>query len=183
MYALQDYVGEATVNRALQRLIELRAYETNPYATTLDFLNILREEAGSEHEEMIHDFFERIVLFDLGVTDAGAVQREDGRWVVDIEVEAHKFVADGDGAEREEAMDYMIDVAVFSGDPDQSPRASDHVLYMRKHRVDDTTIRLELTVDEEPGHVAIDPYQKLIDRDSGNNAFRIVRREARPPDE
>lgn len=174
MYALQDYVGEATVNRVMERLIDERAYSSDPYATTLDFLRILREEAGPEHEAMIHDFFERIVLFDLNVTSATASEREDGRWDLVLEIEAHKYEADGAGEQTEEDIDYMIDIGVFTENLDDAYEGNDHVLYMEKHRIDETTMRIELIVDEEPLYAGIDPYNKLIDRNSDDNLMPVT---------
>ena len=174
MYALQDYVGEETVNRTMQRLIAERAYSSDPYATTLDFLRILREEAGPEHEQMIHDFFERIVLFDLNVTSATASERTDGRWDLVLEVEAHKYEADGAGEQTEEDIDYMIDIGVFTENLDDTYEGSDHVLYMDKHRIDENTMRIELIVDEEPRYAGIDPYNKLIDRNSDDNLMPVT---------
>jgi ABC-type transport system involved in multi-copper enzyme maturation permease subunit len=178
MYALADYLGEETVNRTLRRLIDERAFQHAPYATTLDFLRLLREEAGPEWEGVIHDFFERIILFDLEVTSATATEREDGRWDVALEIEAHKFEADGAGEQTEEAIDYLIDIGVFTQDLDDAIEGSDHVLYMDKHRIDENTMRIELIVDEQPAFVGIDPYNKLIDRDSDDNlrAVEIVDR-------
>lgn len=174
MYALQDYIGEDTVNRALQRLIDERAFSSEPYATTLDFLRILREEAGPEWDSVITDFFERIILFDLQVTDATATQREDGRWDVVIDVEARKYEADGEGQQTEEDIDYLIDIGVFTRDLEGAIEGSDHVLYMEKHRVDENTMRFELIVDEEPLYVGIDPYNKLVDRNSDDNLSRVT---------
>ena len=174
MYALQDYLGEDVVNHVMARLIEERAYSSRPYATTLDFLRILREEAGPEHEQMIHDFFERIVLFDLKVTDATATQREDGGWDLVMDIEAHKFAADGEGVETEEDIDYMVDIGVFTRDLDGAIQGSDHVLYMDKHRINETTMRIELIVDQEPVYAGIDPYNKLIDRNSDDNLSRVT---------
>jgi len=174
MYALQDYVGEDVVNRAMQRLIAERAFQGEPYATTLDFLRLLREEAGPEHEAMIHDFFERIVLFDLNVTSATASERTDGRWDLVLEIEAHKFEADGAGEQTEEAIDYMIDIGVFTENLDDAYEGSDHVLYMDKHRINETTMRIELIVDEQPLYAGIDPYNKLIDRNSDDNLMPVT---------
>lgn len=174
MYALQDYVGEDTVNRALARLVEELAYSTDPYPTTLDFLRILREEAGPEHEQMIHDFFERIVVFDLEASSATATEREDGRWDVVLEIEAHKYEADGLGQQTEEDIDYMIDIGVFTTNLDDTYEGSDHVLYMEKYLINENTMRIELVVDEQPLYVGIDPYNKLVDRDSDDNLTRVT---------
>ena len=174
MYALQDYVGEAVVDRAMQRLLERYAFQSDPYPTTMSFLTLLREEAGPEHEQMIHDFFERIVLFDLKVTEATATEREDGRWDVVIDVESRKFSADGEGEQTEEDIDYMIDIGVFTAAVDDDFEGAEQVLYMNKHRINETTMRIELIVDEEPMYVGIDPYNKLIDRNSDDNLMRVT---------
>lgn len=175
MYALQDYLGEDTVNRVMRRLIDERAFQSEPYATTLDFLRLLREEAGPEWEGVIHDFFERIILFDLKVADDGATatRREDGRWDVTITVDAAKYVADGAGEQTEEPIDYLIDIGVFTRDLDGALEGSDHVLYLEKHRINENTMTFTFTVDEEPVFVGIDPYNKLIDRDSDDNLQRV----------
>lgn len=72
MYALKDYLGEERLNKVMQELIKLRAFKSDPYATTLDFLRLLREEAGPEYETLISDMFEKIILFDLKVSEAEA---------------------------------------------------------------------------------------------------------------
>jgi hypothetical protein len=173
MYALQDYLGEETVNRVLRRLIEERQYSGRPYATTLDFMRLLREEAGPEWEGVIQDFFERIVLFDLQVANAEAREREDGRWDVVIDVESRKFSADGQGEQTEEDIDYLIDIGVFTENLDDAYEGTDHVLFMEKRRINETTMRFALIVDEEPLYAGIDPYNKLIDRNSDDNLSRI----------
>ena len=113
-------------------------------------------------------------MFDLEAVSATASEREDGRWDVAIEIEAHKFEADGAGEQTEEDIDYMIDIGLFSENLDDAYEGSDHVLYMEKHRIDETTMRIELIVDEQPLYAGIDPYNKLIDRDSDDNLVRVT---------
>jgi len=173
MYALQDYLGEDVVNRTLARLIELRGFQGEPYATTLDFLRLLREEAGPEWDGLITDFFERIVLFDLSVTDAVVRPLEDGRYEVVLDVEARKFAAEGDGSQSEEPIDYLVDLGVFTRNLDGAIEGSNHVLHLEKHRVNETEMQFTLIVDQRPQWVGIDPYNKLIDRNSDDNLFRV----------
>ncbi len=171
MYALADYVGEDTVNRALSRLVSEFQYRSDPYPTTLDFLRILREETGPEYEQIIHDFFERIVLLDLSVDPDSAERREleDGRWETTFTVEARLFEADGEGNETEEPIDYQIDIGVFTDSPDSVREGSDHVLYLERRRIDQNEMTFTIITDEEPAYVGIDPYNKLIDRNSDDN--------------
>jgi len=48
------------------------------------------------------------------------------------------------------------------------------VLYLRKHRITDQETTLEIVVDEAPFEAGIDPYNKLIDRASGDNRRRVT---------
>jgi len=174
MYALQDYVGEDTVNAALSRLVAEFQYRSDPYPTTLDFLRILREEAGPEWDSLITDFFERIVLFDLEVSSAETRELEDGRWETTIVVAAQKFEADGQGEEVEEAIDYDIDIGLFTRGLDGAFEGTDHILYMQKHRINEAEVSITLVTDERPLFAGIDPYNKLIDRDSNDNLLRVT---------
>lgn len=169
MYALQDYLGEAVVNRALARLIDEFRYASAPYARSADFLRILREEAGPDHERIIHDFFERIVLFDLSVADAETRELEDGRFETTMNVEARLFEADGQGNETEEPIDYMIDIGLFTRSLDQALDGTDHILHFGRERINETEMRFTFITDERPIWVGIDPYSKLIDRDTDDN--------------
>ena len=85
-----------------------------------------------------------------------------------------KFSADGEGEQTEEDIDYMIDIGVFTAAVDDDFEGAEQVLYMNKHRINETTMRIELIVDEEPMYVGIDPYNKLIDRNSDDNLMRVT---------
>lgn len=169
MYALQDYLGEDVVNRALQRLVDEYQYVGDPYPTTLDFLRILREEADDRWDPLITDLFENITLYDLTASNATASQRSDGRWDVSFDITARKLYADGQGEETEAPLDLPIDIGVFSEDPEDVAEGDDHVLYFEKQPVETGERRVRLVVDEEPTHVGVDPYNKLVDRNSDDN--------------
>ena len=172
MYALQDYVGEDVVNRALARLVEEFQYQSNPYPTTLDFLRLLREEAGPEYEQIIHDFFERITMFDLSVTEAETRELDDGRFETTMSVEARFFEVDGEGNETEEPINYAIDIAAFSRGLDGALEGADHILYFERQPINENEMEFSFTTDIRPAWVGIDPYNKLIDRNSDDNLLR-----------
>jgi aminopeptidase N len=173
MYALQDYVGEDVVNRALARLIAEHGYQSDPYPRSTDFLRILREETGPEHEGLIEDLFEKIVLFDLKATELAVTERDDGRFDVRLTVEAQKLEADGDGNETEAEIDYLIDIGLFTQNPSEVAEGDEHVLLLEKRAVTSGTNVFEFTVDAAPEFGGVDPYNKLIDRLSGDNLISV----------
>jgi ABC-2 type transport system permease protein len=169
MYALQDYVGEDVVNRALAHLLREYAYASKPYPRSTDFLRILRAEAGPQHEALIADLFEKIVLFDLKATDLSVAKRSDGRFDVRLSVEAKKLEASGKGVETEVALDYAIDIGLFARHPDDVTDGDGHVVLLERRVVTAGKNVFELVLDTAPAFGGIDPYHKLIDRVSSDN--------------
>jgi len=173
MYWLREVVGEAVVNRAMQRLIGLYAFKPAPYPSSLDFLRLLREEAGPAHDALITDLFERIVLMDVRVADAQARRQADGRWALTLTVQAHKRVADGRGVETEEPLDEPFDVGVFTAEPGRPGFKAADVLLMQRQRLKSGEQRLTLLLDREPVFAGVDPYNMRIDRNSDDNVRRV----------
>ena len=174
MYATKDYLGEDAVNRALQNLITEAAYRYDPYPTSRDLLRNLRAQATTDiQQDIITDLFEQITLWDLK-TDAARVEaRDDGRFDVTLDIEATKFYADGEGRQEEVPLNLAIDIGVFSEDLDDVTEGDDHVLYFQKHDIVSGETSITITVDEMPAYAGIDPYNKLIDRNSDDNVEAV----------
>ncbi len=174
MYALKDYLGEERVNRALAALLAEKAYAFDPYPRSVDLLRHLKAVAETPAERaLISDLFERITLFDLKVTDAVVEPRNDGRFDVTITVRAKKLEADGKGRESERPLDMPIDIGVFTARPDDRDFGPDAVLHLAKHRITSGENTVRLVVDQRPAFVGVDPYVKLIDRNSDDNVRAV----------
>jgi ABC-2 type transport system permease protein len=162
------------VNRALARFLREYAYKTDPYPTSLEFLQLLRAEAGPAHDQLVTDLFEKITLWDLRVVSAEAAATDDGKWRVRIEVRARKLDADGNGAETEVPLEQPIDVGVFAADPAKSDFSANDVIALEKRPIKSGTQTLELVVARKPAFVGIDPYIKLISRDTTRNVVPVA---------
>ena len=173
MYASRDYLGEATVNSALRKLIESYAYSTSPYPTSRNLIDILRAEAGPEHDALIEDLFERITLYDLSVRTASAEQLPDGRFRTTIDLSVAKYYSDAAGQQVEVPLDIPVDVGLFLRSPADSRFTADDVIMLNKQAVLDGDSTLELIVDRMPAFAGIDPYNKLIDLNSNDNVLRV----------
>ena len=172
-YALKDAIGEDTLNRILAGFLDKWAFKGPPYPTTRDFLADLYAGTDQKHHPLIRDMFERIVFFDNRAVEATAKKRPDGKYAVTLKVHSAKLVADGKGKETEEPMDELVDIAVFSR-PASGKEEDEKVLYLQKHHITGADNTIELVVDEEPYEAGIDPYNKLVDRSSGDNRKRVT---------
>jgi ABC-2 type transport system permease protein len=169
LYALKDVIGEDVVNRVLAKLLRENGFKSDPYPTTLDFLALLRAEAGPAHEQLIVDLIEKITLWDLRVTESEASERPDGKWQVRMNVRAKKLYSAGNGEETEAPLDQPIDVGLFAADPDARAFSDKDVIALEKRPIKSGDQTIELVVDRKPAFVGVDPYLKLISRNTSNN--------------
>jgi len=169
LYALKDVIGEDAVNRVLARLLREYGFKSDPYPTTLDFLAMLRAEAGPAHEQLIVDLIEKITLWDLRVTESEASERPDGKWQVRMNVRAKKLYSAGNGEETEAPLDQSIDIGLFAADPDARAFSDKDVIALEKRPIKSGDQTVELVVDRKPAFVGVDPYLKLISRNTSNN--------------
>ena len=173
MYWLKEVVGEEKVDRALARMLAEHAFKAAPYSNTLDFLKILRAEAGPEHDALITDLFEKITLLDVKATNAKAVKRADGKYVVTFDVTAKKLYADGKGKETEAPLDEPFDIGVFSAEPGRPGYTAAAVQSFERRRITTGVQSVEVIVDQPPKFVGVDPYNKRIDRNSEDNVTKV----------
>lgn len=173
MWALKEEVGEAVVNRALQRLIEEFAFKPAPYPSSTDFLRLLRQEAGPAHEGFISDLFEKITLYDLKAVDARSVKRPDGRFDVSFTLEAKKFHADGKGVETEAPLSETFVIGAFTAEPGKKGYSADAVVALERRTLVSGRQDIRMVLDKEPRFIGVDPFNGRIDRNSNDNLVKV----------
>ena len=173
MYLLKEEVGIEVVDRTLRRLLAEFAFKPAPYANASDFLRVLREEAGPDHEQLITDLFERITLYDLKLETAESRKLADGRWQTTLSVQARKLYVDGQGKEAATPLDGNFEVGLFTAEPGKSDFTRKSVLKLERRTLRDGAQQIVLYSDAKPVYAGIDPYNKRIDRDSDDNVLAV----------
>jgi ABC-2 type transport system permease protein len=171
-YALRDYIGEQALNSALARYIRTVAFQQPPYTNTVEFMSSIRPAVPANLRYILHDMFETITLFENRVLDARARRRPDGRYDVDLTLAAKKVRANGQGVETAVPVDDWIDVGVFAEEK-KGRRTEEKPLYLEKHHITQPQTTLHLVVDRLPARAGIDPYNKLVDRNSDDNQKKV----------
>jgi hypothetical protein len=175
---LQELIGESTVNQALRNYLARFAFKPAPFPTSRDLVNELRALAGSDHQDLITDLFEKIVLYDVQLLEASAVQVSDG-YEVSMTVSARQFEANDQGEETEVPLRTWFDVALFphakSGLETQTP------LYLKKHELQSGVNAMTIRVAQRPGYASVDPFQKMSDRWPDNNGKPVRHTDAKQP--
>ena len=172
MMAIKDRLGEQRMNKALADFLAEFKYKSTPYPTTIDLMAYITQDATVGEKAFVSNLFEHITLYDLKTVNVEVTDRDDGKFDVAVTINAALMRADGQGLETEEAFEEMIDIGLFSADPEDLS-AENLVQYLEKHQIKSGENVINLVVDEKPKFVGVDPFVKLIDRDSADNIYRL----------
>lgn len=173
MYALQDYIGEDSVNAALKRFNKEWAFKEGKYPTSKDLIGYFREVTPDSLQYLIIDMFETITLFENKTTEATYEVMPDNTYKIEFTVNAVKYRADSLGNETSIPLKDWIDIGVFGKDED----GEDKLLYLQKHKIDAEEKSFTITVYQKPVKAGIDPINKLIDRNPDDNVKTLVKKE------
>lgn len=169
LYALADYIGEDVVNDAARALLERYRLRGPPYALASDLLDALRERTPEELRPLIYDFFEAVTSFDNRAKSAKVRRSDDGRYVLELTVEARKLQRwDEGGKQRMLPVDgpVLVDVGVV----DERGEA----VLLEKRWIRERPATFELVLDAPPQRAGIDPLLKLIDGNPDDNVIEVV---------
>lgn len=112
--------------------------------------------------------FKRIVVFDNSVKEWSYTKTNDGKFKIMATVACSKTRSDSVGKGKEVMPADWIDIGVFAKN-ESNQKMLGNCIYMKKIKMTAKEQKLELVVDKEPFMFGIDPYYKLIDKDTGNN--------------
>ena len=161
MYALQDYIGQERVDRALRRYLEAWKWRGPPYSTTADLVGFLRDETPPEYRYLIEDLFETITLYDNRATSATIKQTPDGYYDVTLKLVTRKFRSDERGEQTELDFADYLDVGALDADG--------NALFIERRKLPKGASEQRFRLRERPSKVGVDPLNKLIDRQSDDN--------------
>jgi ABC-2 type transport system permease protein len=173
-YALQDYIGEDTLNRMLKQFLIDKGYQQPPYTTSREFMDALGRAIDPKWKPLLDDLFWNITLFDNRITNATATKRPDGKYDVTMTVHAGKVYVDGTGKETDAPPNTPIEIGVFAAP--KHAGMDGKPLYLQKRLLPSGDSTITVTVDSLPFDAGIDPYNELIDRVSSDNRRPVTLR-------
>ncbi len=171
LYALQDYIGEDSVNAALRDFLAEFRYAPPPYPTSYDFLKHLEPRVPDSLQYLIRDWFKEITLYDFRLTEAQYQKTDDGRYLVDIDLEAAKIYADTIGNEERLKPNEWVDIGLYADE------AEEELLTVKRIKLDQEKMRVQLEADRMPAKAAIDPYRLLIERITKDNVKKVTEKD------
>jgi ABC-2 type transport system permease protein len=172
MMAIADRIGIAAMNTELAELINEYKFSSDTQPTTITLLDAIKGQAEQQHHKFIEQQFSQISLYDLRLSDVKMSQTEQQTYAITLSINAAQYSANGQGEETEEAFSDLVDIVMFSNDPDDFS-ADNRILYRKKHLLKQGENSLTIEVDTLPKYVGVDPFVRYIDRESRDNVMAI----------
>ncbi len=110
---------------------------------------------------LVDDLFLKITLYENKMEEASYKKVDDGKYIVNLNVETIKYYADSVGNQIEASLNDYIYVALL----DEKGEA----FYYQKHLFTENTTTIQIVTDQIPAKAGVDPYLVLIDRETENN--------------
>jgi ABC-2 type transport system permease protein len=171
-FALQDYIGEDSVNAAFRRFNKEWRFKNAPYPTSADLLKEIRKVTPDSMKYIIHDMFETITLFENKTDSATYHEISEKEFEVSLNVSAEKVRADSTGIETNIPINDWIDIGVYG----KNIAGKDSLIYLKKHKITKKENAFKIMVSSKPRKAGIDPLHKLIDRHSSDNTKGLVKK-------
>lgn len=189
-YALSDYIGEETLNAVLRQFLEKNKFKEAPYPTATDLVVAIKNKTPDSLKYIIKDMFQTITLYDNTSTGFTSKRLDNGKYQVEFSFNVRKYRTDAKGnhiynEQQGEALSFKdknikktllslpladyIDIGVF-GQPEKG--VNKIPLYLKKHKITAIYNKITLIVDQKPTEVGIDPYFKLIDKNTKDNRIK-----------
>ena len=94
-----------------------------------------------------------------------------GAYRVTLFVDASKARADSIGRQAPVAMDDLVEIGVFAGEPRKG--SPGETLYLKQHRIHAGKQAITVIVARHPLRAGIDPHRKFIERQRDDNIARV----------
>lgn len=176
MYDLQDVIGEDKINTALKSFLnEFKYFEKGYYANSEDLYKAIYAVAPDSLKYKVDDGFKEIVLYENRVMNAKSKQLENKKWETTFTVNSKKIYYDDTGKElRTDTNLNLVDVGLFGEDIENEDKVMvKNPFHFQLKWLKPGDNSFNIITDQKPVKAGIDPYNKLIDRNSDDNLMTV----------
>jgi hypothetical protein len=157
------------LNQALREYFAKWAFAKGPYPTSLDLLEQIRAHTPEQYQQTLTDYFQRILIHELSVSDARVEPTTDGRFKVIATIRTRKMERSAEGNEKSVEIHEPLQIAVVDEEINRGDRYSARWLASERRWIDAERTEVEFVVNEKPGAVIVDPYHNFIERNLDDN--------------
>lgn len=170
MNTLENFIGEDSINSALASYIKHVAYQEPPYTTSAELIDHFKQVTPDSLLYLYTDLFEKITFYSNRTDRAEYKKLDNGKYELNLIIEAKKFYADSIGNEEQTPVDEWIDVVVFA---EGAEGKTVEEIYCKKHKINQEKTNISIIVDRKPIKAGVDPYYLYIDKIMDDNVINV----------
>ncbi len=179
-WGLKHYMGEDEMQGAIRKFVDDFGSKGPPYPTTANLVDYLRAAASEEYQQLITDYWDRIVFWDLKfMPDTLNVKKsDDGTYQVEFTLRTDKRIASEENGKETsvdemdlEDFDEWIEIGFYDQDP--ADTLGDDWLKLERIHITQLETELSFTLETEPSHIMLDPRRLLIERNVTDNSLAV----------
>lgn len=159
MNAINELIGEEKVNQALQSLLRKYAWP-HKKASVTDLISELQLVTPVKYHELIDQWFNKVVMYDLKIRNADFRKTADGRYEITAAIYLAKKMEDADGNFVQLNFHEPLKIAVTT---------ADNKLICETRTFTQTNTKVKFIIDQKPHKITIDPYLTRIEEDRTDN--------------
>jgi len=131
MYALKDYLGEATLNTAIKAYLDKTKFSGPPYTNSTEFVDYIKRATPDSLQYLVTDMFEKITLNENYVKKLDYKKINDKEYKVSLTVGCAKFYADSTGNLTKAKVNDYVDIGIFSTEKVKNKDVEKPLLFTR----------------------------------------------------
>ncbi|MEO9969058.1 MAG: M1 family aminopeptidase [Hyphomonadaceae bacterium] len=179
-WGLKHYMGEEAMQGAIRDFVTDFGSKGPPYPTTADLTDYLRDAADDKYHQLIEDYWERIVFWDLKfVADSVRVEAsDDGTYTASFTARVDKRIASEETGKEtsvdemdDELLDEWVEIGFYDVDPDDT--LGDEWFKLERVNITELETELSFELDTEPTFIMLDPRRLLIERNASDNKTAV----------
>jgi len=162
-WGMRHMIGNDNIQRAVKRfLIEYHGTKGAPYPTTLELIDILKEETDPEYHQLIDDYWNKITFWDFSFADDIKITAKNNSFTVSIPIKVDKkYASEEDGKETsvteidDANLNEWVEIGFYTEDPKDDLGANPFTT--RRVQLSDVESVKNFTLDKRPTHIVLDP--------------------------
>jgi len=181
-WGMRHMIGNDNIQRAVKRfLIEYHGTKGAPYPTTLELIDILKEETDPEYHQLIDDYWNKITFWDFSFADDIKITAKNNSFTVSIPIKVDKkYASEEDGKETsvteidDANLNEWVEIGFYTEDPKDDLGANPFTT--RRVQLSDVESVKNFTLDKRPTHIVLDPKRALIERNVKDNVKELPKK-------
>jgi len=181
-WGMRHTIGNDVIQKAVKRfLTEYHGTKGAPYPTTLELIDILKEETDPKYHQLIEDYWNTITFWDFSFTDDIKVTAQGDKFAVSIPIKVDKkYASEEDGKETsvtkidDADLNEWLEIGFYTEDPKDDLGTNPFTTRIVQLNAEESV--QEFTLEERPTHIVLDPKRAMIERNVKDNVKELPKK-------